>query len=84
MRVYLLLTAFALLVGAAIVMANGPVQNHPAPGQQRKEDRAEFESQFPLTDINKPKPPTRLNKPGGRPRVKDIEASGYLSPRRLS
>lgn len=56
MRFYLLLTVCALIVGAAIAISGGPAQNHSTPGQWQKADRAEFESQFPITDANKPGP----------------------------
>ena len=56
MRVYFLLVVCALMVGAAIATSGGPAQNHPTPGQQQKSARAEFASQFPLTDVNKPSP----------------------------
>jgi hypothetical protein len=59
MRFYLLLTVCALIVGAAIATSGGPAQDHSAPGKQQKADWAEFESQFPLTDVNKPEPSDR-------------------------
>jgi len=56
MKIYLFLAACTLMVVSAIITSGGPAQNNPAPGQQRKDDRAEFESQFPITDVNKPGP----------------------------
>lgn len=56
MRVYLLLTVCALTVGTALVASGVQMQDNPAPGQQQKLDRAEFEGHFPLADKNKPEP----------------------------
>lgn len=44
-----------MIVGAAIATSGVPAQNKSA-GKQRQVDKTEFESQFPLVDINKPGP----------------------------
>ena len=51
-----LLITSAVVVGAGITAFTVPVQNNSASGKQRKLDRAEFESQFPVTEINKAEP----------------------------
>ncbi|MDT7688991.1 MAG: hypothetical protein QOE46_1750 [Acidobacteriota bacterium] len=56
MRGYLLLIISALIVGAVIGTSGVPAQDNSAPRKQQDVDKAEFESQFPLTDVNKPKP----------------------------
>lgn len=56
MRVYFLLTICALMVGTAIATWGIPAQDSSVPGKQQKFNRAEFESQFPVTDVNKPEP----------------------------
>jgi len=56
MRGYLFLIVGALLVGTAIGTSGVPAQKTSDPGQQQKADKADFESQFPLVDFNKPEP----------------------------
>src|SRR4051794_19940522 len=56
MRTYLLLIACALVVGAAITTSGGRAQQSSALTKSQKVDRAEFESQFPITDVNAPAP----------------------------
>ena len=51
-----MLTICALMVGTAIATWGVPAQNNSAPAKQQKFNRAEFESQFPITDVNKPAP----------------------------
>jgi hypothetical protein len=56
MRAYFLLAMCVAVVTAAVFMSGAPAQDETPPGQQQKLDKAEFESQFPLTDKNKPEP----------------------------
>lgn len=56
MRTYLLLIACACVIGAAIATSGGRAQQPSAPAKPQKVDRAEFESQFPIADVDKPAP----------------------------
>lgn len=56
MRGYLILVIIALTVGTAIATSVVPASRQSASGQQQKIDKAEFESQFPLTDADKAAP----------------------------
>ena len=56
MRSYLLLILCALIVGTAIASSKGVMQDKPSTDKGQKTDKEEFESQFPLTDSNKPEP----------------------------
>ena len=56
MRAYVSLTICALIVGTALASSRVGVQDNPASDHKQKVDRAEFESQFPLTDAHKSKP----------------------------
>lgn len=51
-----LLAVAAFTAGAVIATFGGAAQDNPARGERQKRDWAEFESQFPVTDINKPEP----------------------------
>lgn len=68
MRACLLLMGCALLVGAAIATSGLPAQDNSSRGKQRRVDRGEFESQFPITEIDKPEPadPEKRNRRRGR------------------
>lgn len=46
----------AVMAGTVIAALSVPAQDDPARGQQQKFDEVEFESQFPVTDVNKPEP----------------------------
>lgn len=64
MRGYLFLIIGALIIGTATATSGVPRQDKSKPDKQQKVDKAEFESQFPLTDIDKPAPadPNKLAK----------------------
>lgn len=51
-----LLITSAVVVGAVITTFGVPGQNNSASGKRQRFDWAEFKSQFPETDINKPEP----------------------------
>ncbi len=76
-------TSLALLIAsttAGVVVALAtfrvPAQNNSAPGQQQKFDRAEFESQFPVTDIDEPEPSDPKKRVRRRARGKKFDNAG--------
>jgi hypothetical protein len=56
MRTYLLLIACAVVVGATIATVGRPARQSSPTTKPQKLDKAEFKSQFPITDINAPAP----------------------------
>lgn len=46
----------AVIVGGAIAAFSVPAQDNSARGKEQKSRMEEFESQFPITDVNKPEP----------------------------
>jgi hypothetical protein len=71
-----LLIVSAVMVGTVIATFNAPAQDNSARGKQQRLDRAEFETQFPVTDINKPEPSDREKRARRQARGKKHDNAG--------
>ena len=71
-----LLILCAVMIGIVIATFGAPAQDNSVRGKQQKLDRAEFETQFPITDANKPEPSDREKRARRQARGKKHDNAG--------